>query len=361
MAGITINGRDELYFNHVLQDLSQVDTISVLGEDVSIKSYETKDTSLLLGTVFPDQNFDRVADAKRMKKAIKEKDVDLKAVTDILVNRSNEQRQILKWQFKNDYKKDLDVELGKRLSGDMSDVIVGLLDTPEVYDAKCLYKAMEGLLTDDKALIGILLSRDNQRLNDIKMAYEELYKRKLLDDLNSETRGHFKHLLVSFAKAERDESNKVDFVRARRDAKAIFEAGEGQWGIDKSEINDVLISQSDAQLRATFKAYDEISQLGIEGAIEEQASGDLQEGYLAVIKTACNPAKFFAERIYQSMQGLLQDDDQLMRVVISRSEVDLLRMKTEFYNMYSKKMHDYIKEECKDDYVEVLLGIVKTI
>ncbi|XP_033118712.1 annexin A13-like [Anneissia japonica] len=358
---ITIDGRNEIFFNHVFQNLPLVDVVSIRGEDISVQHLEMKDATLPLGTVFPTQNFDRIADAKLMKAAIKDKEVDLEVVVGVLVNRSNEQRQAIKWQYNKEYKKDLETELDKLLSGDMSEVIVGLLDTPDVYDAKCLFKAMEGIGTDEKALIGILLSRNNKQLEAIKSAYKTLYKRSLIEDLDSETSGYFKQLLITFAHATRDESETVDLTRARHDAKVIFEAGEGQWGIDKSEINEVLENRSDAQLRATFKAYDEISELGIEGAIKDQASGDIQEGYLAVIKTACNPAKFFAERIYHSMQGLLKDDDQLIRVVISRSEVDLLRMKTEFYNLHSKRVHDYIKEECKDDFVQVLLGIVKTI
>lgn len=49
------------------------------------------------------------------------------------------------------------------------------------------------------------------------------FGRKLEEDIASDTSGHFKRLLVSQCKADRDESDTVDSAKAQRDAKDIFE------------------------------------------------------------------------------------------------------------------------------------------
>ena len=44
--------------------------------------------------------------------------------------------------------------------------------------------------------------------------------------------------------------------------------------------------------------------------------------YVAV-KYAKDPVAFFAERLYKSMKGLGTDDDSLIRIIVTRSEVSI--------------------------------------
>ncbi len=47
------------------------------------------------------------------------------------------------------------------------------MQTPDVYDAYCLYNAMKGLGTNDTALIEILCTRNNTEIKAIKEAYKK--------------------------------------------------------------------------------------------------------------------------------------------------------------------------------------------
>ena len=50
-------------------------------------------------------------------------------------------------------------------------------------------------------------------------------------------------------------------------------------------------------------------------------SGDLQAGFKTVVMCVRSRPQYFAERLYKSMKGAGTDDDTLVRVVVSRSEV----------------------------------------
>lgn len=60
---------------------------------------------------------------------------------------------------------------------------VNYAESPKLFFANCLYRAMKGAGTDDRALIRIIVSRSEIDLVDIKKAYNELFSRSLLEDV----------------------------------------------------------------------------------------------------------------------------------------------------------------------------------
>ena len=65
------------------------------------------------------------------------------------------------------------------------------------------------------------------------MSFAE-YGKEMEKDVKGDTSGFFKRLLVAQINASRDESPTFDRTAAKRDAKALFEAGEKKWGTDES-------------------------------------------------------------------------------------------------------------------------------
>lgn len=121
-----------------------------------------------------------------------------------------------------------------------------------------------------------------------------------------------------------------------------------------------------AQLRQIFQEYHNITGHDIENAIENEFSGDIKKGLFAIGKlhyiTICkqnlgllvkaniiqtvrcvkNRAGFFAEQLYKSMKGLGTDDNRLIRLVVTRCEVDMGEIKNEFLRQYGKSLEDFV-------------------
>ncbi|XP_007545214.2 annexin A1-like, partial [Poecilia formosa] len=126
--------------------------------------------------------------------------VDEHTIIDVLVKRSNDQRQHIKEAYQQAYGKPLETELKKALKGDLEEVVLALLKTPAQYDAQQLKLAMKGLGTDEDTLIEILASRTNRQVLDIKKAYKEDYKKDLEEDIRSDTSGDFRAALLALCK-----------------------------------------------------------------------------------------------------------------------------------------------------------------
>ncbi|EGD79818.1 annexin A7 [Salpingoeca rosetta] len=310
-------------------------------------------------TVHPYPNFNAEEDAIALRKAMKGMGTDEKAIIDVLTNRTAEQRLKIKLQFKTMYGKDLEKDLKSETSGHFEDVLVGLLYDRPHFDARCLRKAMKGMGTDERALIEVICTRTNQEIHAIKAAYKELYGRDLEKDIVSDTSGHFKRLLVSCVQGNREESAEVDMAKAKREAEELYKAGEKRWGTDESKFNQIIALRSYPQLRATFQEYRKISSYDIVRSIEHEMSGDLKSAFKAVVMCIKDRPNYFAERLYKAMKGAGTDDETLVRIVVSRSEVDMVEIKERFFDTYNKSLAKMIKDDTSGDYRRILIALVK--
>ncbi|KAJ7383656.1 hypothetical protein OS493_026842 [Desmophyllum pertusum] len=310
------------------------------------------------GTIHPISPFDAEADCELLRKAMRGAGTDEQALIDIIVKRSNAQRVEIRKRYKTMFGKDLMNDLKSELSGNLEDCLLALLEPSVLYDAKCLRRAMRGAGTDEEALIDILCTRNNKEIDEIKRSYTEYYKRDLEKDCVSETSGHYKRLLVSMCQGNRDESATVDMAKATKEAQDLFQAGEKKLGTDESRFNVVLASRSFPQLRATFDEYVKIAQRDIMNSIDREMSGELKAGFKCIVQCARNPAEYFADRLWKSMKGAGTDDATLVRCVVSRSEVDLVEIKTAFLQKYHKTMYKMIQGDCSGDYKKLLLTVV---
>ena len=55
-----------------------------------------------------------------------------------------------------------------------------------------------------------------------------------------------------------------------------------------------------------------------------------------------NKAQQFATRLYEAMKGLGTDDNTLIRVCVSRSEIDMVQIKEQFKTMYDQDLGKFI-------------------
>ncbi|EDV23675.1 uncharacterized protein TRIADDRAFT_57118 [Trichoplax adhaerens] len=318
---------------------------------MNIKSVTAK------GTVVPAKTFNPESDCEILKKAMKGFGTDEKAIIDILANRSNAQRLKISSMYKTMFGQDLIGKLKSELSGNFEKAILALMNPPAVQDAKWLRAAMKGLGTDEEILIEILCTRTNARTFMFTISID--INRDLEKDCVSETSGYFKRLLVSMCQANRSEATSVDMASAKKDAADLFQAGEKRWGTDESRFNVILSSRSFPQLRAVFDEYTKISQRDILNSIDREMSGDLKRGFKTIVKCARNAPKFFADRLHHAMKGVGSDDDTLIRIIMSRSEIDLASIKAEYRNAHHKSLGKAIEGETNGDFKRILLAIVK--
>lgn len=305
------------------------------------------------GTVKASGNFNASADAEALYKSMKGLGTDEDTILQLLTARSNSQRQEIKATYKTLFGKDLVDDLKGELGGKFETLIVGLMTPPLAYDVTLLRNAIKGAGTDEKVLVEVLASRTCQQVKDIVGAYRQEYDDDLEEDVSGDTSGHFKRLLVILLQANRQKGIQEGTVES--DAQVLFQAGEKKFGTDEQTFVTILGNRSAEHLRKVFDAYMKLSGYEMEESIKRETSGPLRDLLLAVVKCARSVPAYFAETLYYAMKGLGTDDETLIRVMVSRSEVDMMDIRAEFRRMFPSSLFSMIKGDTGGDYRKALL------
>ncbi|VDP99547.1 unnamed protein product [Trichobilharzia regenti] len=195
------------------------------------------------------------------------------------------------------------------MSGALYDCMKALCYSPVELDARELRRAVEGAGTDEDALIEILCSRTNDQIKQIKETY---------------TKGN------SFIL---EKSLKIIFI-------IVIYASSFSYLFHR--FVQILVSRSYAHLRLVFEEYSTIGKRNIEDTLKSEMHGDTLRAFLSIVSCIKNKPKYFAEKLHKSMKGLGTDNKTLIRIIVSRCEIDLGIIKKEFQSLTGKTLEAYI-------------------
>ena len=283
---------------------------------------------------------------------------NMPGLINIVAHRSNEQRQYISQEYFRQFKKSLYDDLKSELSGNFEDAVIALFYTPEDYDCYQLRKAMKGLGTNEDTLIEILATRSNERINRIKQRYSEMYNRNLVADVESDTSGFFREILRKLLEANRPNNPYPDEQECSRNAKELYDAGIQKKGKEQLTYLYILTQKSREELAMISKIYYKWYSKTLFQEIESLFSGDARRVLKAIVYALLSPSEYFAYRIHKAIKGLGTNDTILIRVLVSRDEIDINRIKRYYKQLYQKELYEAVKEDVSGDYRTLLLELI---
>ena len=297
-------------------------------------------------------------DCQDLRNAMKGLGTDEVTLIRVTMSKSKRERQNLKLAYKTCFGRDLMEDLSKELSGNFKDTMLALYEDPIEYDAKCLYKAMKGLGTDEDTLIEIICSRPSWILKEVKAAFLKLYKKELEKWVESETSGDFRRILISLIQCNRSENTHPNEEQMKQEAHQLYNAGEGKWGTDESFFNKIFAMKSPAELFSINQWYTKLTGgKTLRKAVEKEFSGDIKKALLTILDAIICPSEYFARRVNKAVKGLGTNNSMLIRVLVSREEIDIPEMRVQYKAVIGKDMVEDIKDDTSGNYQRVLMQI----
>lgn len=283
---------------------------------------------------------------------------DEDAIINVLCRRPSAQRMEIVRAYKAAYGKCLIDDIKSETSGNFQQTLLSLLvPTHELY-ANEIHKAVMGAGTDETALIEVMCMSTNHEIKSIGYTYYQKHKHTLEEVLRADTSGHFQRLMTALSVGGRDESMKTDLASAQADAALLKKAGVDKWGTDESTFHRILVTRNFDQLRLIAKEYEKLAGNSLEKDIKKEFSGDIEDGLLTVLRTAIDRPESFAIRLHKSMAGLGTNDNSLIRLVVTRSEIDMEDIKEAFLRKYGKTLKSFVKGDTSGHYKHALYALI---
>uniref|UniRef100_A0AAZ3QK46 Annexin n=1 Tax=Oncorhynchus tshawytscha TaxID=74940 RepID=A0AAZ3QK46_ONCTS len=314
-------------------------------------------TSTARGTIKEKAGFKAAEDVVALRKAIEGIGTTEKTLVEVLTGRSNAQRQLICKAYQEAANRTLVDDLKGDTHGDFEDLLVALVTPPALFDCHEVIRAIKGPGTTEETLTEIFASRSNKQIKALSDAYLAETGRSMTHDLKSEVSGDYATTLLILAEGKRDESTNVDPAKAKADAKALYEAGEKKWGTDESKFIDILCHRSVPQLRQTLVEYKALSNKTLQESIEREMSGNLEDLLVAIVKCVKSVPAYLAERLFKSTKGVGTTESVLTRIMVGRSEMDMLDIRAEFKKLFGCSLYSTIKSETAGSYGQALLKL----
>ena len=296
-------------------------------------------------------------DAEVLRKAMEGFGTDEATLIKVIANRTGRQRQQIKAQYKATYGRDLIEDIKKECHGKLEEAFVALFKDPVEYDVDALREGMKGLGTNEDTLIEIIASRSPQQLLAIKNLYKQKYNRDLEDDIKKETHGTLEHILITLLQGRRSVNTNPDQNACASIAKEILNAGEAKLGTDESVFNKYFGSLSPYELCCVAQHYHKLTGHTILEAIEKEFVGDSKKAFKSIVYATLSPSEYFATRVNDALKGLGTKDHLLMRVLITRDEIDMPQIKQYYKQLYGKDMVEAIKSDISGDYEKLMVEL----
>jgi len=302
--------------------------------------------------------FDPKADADVLKNSMKGLGTDKEAIINLATSRVNQQRVQIRDAYKASYGRDLITDLKSELSGHLKDALVAMFYSPIEYDCLSLRSAMKGLGTDEDTLIEIIATRPGYIIKQIIEKYPNYVDgRNLVEDIKNETSGSFKRLLISLLQGSRSDNTNPNIEECEKMAKELYEAGEKKWGTDDSVFNKIFALSSPMEIACISRAYHKLTGHTILQAINNEFSGDIKKLLTAVVYAVISPSEFFATKVNKAVKGLGTNDKLLIRIMITRNEIDMPYIKQYYKQLFKKDMVEDIKGDTSGDYRKLLVKL----
>jgi annexin A7/11 len=220
-------------------------------------------------------------------------------------------------------------------------------------DAQALRSAMKGFGTNEKELIRVLTSKDPLQVEAIRNTFNQSLKRNLIQDIKSETRGWFEAALVQLARGP-----------LMTDCFELFDSMDG-LGTKEVVLDDILLSRSNADLRAIKGAYQQTFRRRLEDDIKGDLSGKVERHYIIVLgaNRAEDSAPVIPQQveedtmnIYRATEGRMGTDEVMVSSILSgRNDNQIRAIDHTYKQKFHKNLEDVIKSEFSGHLKDALL------
>ncbi|GMR59508.1 hypothetical protein PMAYCL1PPCAC_29703 [Pristionchus mayeri] len=333
----------------------------------------------LRGTIYGPESpdFFPAQASENLKKAFSGIETKDSEIIDILVHHNNFQRQKILSAYEDMYEKSLLTDIEEETGGYFLEMALALFKPAHVLDTLQLYKSVSNRYGDHSVAVEIACTRSTRQLKVIREQYQQDFKKTLEKDINMKVEGIFGRMLsLLLCKPREEDGKRLDEDLVNRHANLLLSVVSlpslpslslSQCTVDDLSRNILVFEQIFVlkcwrHVAAVINRADELrgDRRDIETILRKNKTmhSETRLMLLTIVHSARNTQLYFAEKLRNAMSGERPDHSTIIRVIVTRSEIDMADIVEEYKRRYQRSLDFDISQTCSGDYLRLVLSII---
>ncbi|KAJ6898989.1 hypothetical protein NC652_025479 [Populus alba x Populus x berolinensis] len=270
---------------------------------------------------------------------------DTAVVVNVLGNRNASQRDSIQQEYESLFSDDLKKQLALELHGHLKKAVSLWMKSPVERDVTTWRQALTGPIIDIKAATEIICTRISSQIRQIKQVYTPTFGTFLEYDIGYHTSGDHRKFLLAYIDTTRYDGPEIERVLVEEDAIVISKIEVKKSGMDESAFIQIFTERSSAHLAALASAYHKMFRKELRKTIKRETSGNFKYALLTILEYAVDPTKHYATMLRKAMKGLGTDDSTLIRILATRAEIDLQKIKEDYLKRYKRPLVEVVHSD----------------
>ncbi|KAJ8572989.1 hypothetical protein K7X08_009500 [Anisodus acutangulus] len=299
-------------------------------------------------------------DCESLMKAFKGLGTNEKSVISVLGHRNASQRKKIRETYQQLYNRSLVDDIFSELSGDFRKAVLLWTYEPSERDARLANEALKSkkkTIIQLQVIVEIACASSPDHLVAVRQAYCGLFNCSLEEDIKANVPMPVQKILIGLVRSYRYDKELVDPSIANAEAAILREAIRTKQ-LDSDNFLMILSTRNVHQLRATFKCYNQNYGFTIDQDMKSCGKGLLESILKVVIWCIDSPEKHFAEVVGASIVGIGTDEDSLTRAIVTRAEVDMMKVKGEYFIANKSSLDNAVIGDTSGDYMKFLMSLL---
>ena len=302
-------------------------------------------------------------DAKELHQYLESGTEIEKKITKRIANLNNSDLQLIKIYYKKFFLKDLiEDEFKKKLKDDYLNFILALFENPVDYDVEELNKVFSNTTNDNKyleILIEIIAPKPKWVIDKIKEAYHKKYAQKFEEKLEEFLKNKLVifNFLNSILNSERNKNDEPKEEKCLEIAKKIKDMNVDGLNTGNHIIYKILSTNSPQEISTIARKYFEQNQETLLDFMKKNCPEQIKLLLKSILFAIISPSEYFARKIHDAITTELIDKDTLIRLIVSRYELDIQDIKNYYKQIYQVEL---IKDADKldENFKHLLVGLI---
>ncbi|CAJ0950840.1 unnamed protein product, partial [Mesorhabditis belari] len=361
------------YKSKTLSTSSSIDSIRSedfrrkrLSMPMMYQMYESQYDDLrgtICGPESPD--FFPVQASETLRKALSGIDTNDQVIIDTILSHSNFQRQKILNAYEDMYERNLLDDLEEETGGFFLEMALALFKPAHKLDTQLLYKSISNRYGDRSIAVEIACTRSTKQLKVIRESYLADYRKTLEKDLSVKVEGIFGKMLSLLLCKPRDEHGKrIDEDLVAKHATLLARNTVEELAKNLQTFEEIFVQHTWRHIAAVLDAADEMITKEREKDLEtlirknKNIHSEIRQMFLTILRVARNEQLYFAEKVRSALSGDRPDHGTVIRIVVTRSEIDLADIVEEYKRKYHRPLDIDTSQTCSGDYLRLLTALI---